>query len=173
MSAMLFGKLPAHGDFVSRGLPPPDRETLDRWLTGELAAARGELGQAFEARYDVAPPWRFAVEDGSGWIAGAIAPSIDAVGRRFPLVVAASAEAAGAGGTAIACEDAVYAAFGGGWDADRLHAALEDLDPDQILPAPLAGWWLADEGGAIIDRLDGERPSGLIRAMLAEREIAA
>ncbi|MFS0738577.1 type VI secretion system-associated protein TagF [Sphingomonas sp. 1P06PA] len=169
---MLFGKLPAHGDFVSRGILPSTRNGLDQWLAGEIADARATFATDFEARYDRAPPWRFAVEGGEGWIAGAIAPSVDAVGRRFPLLVAASADLESAAGVAAVCEDLIYAAFGDGWDADRLHAALRAVTASDQAGAPRAGWWLADEGGTIIERLDGERPSGLIRAMLAEREIA-
>lgn len=40
----LFGKLPAHGDFVARGLAAPMRKALDHWITrniGQMALPGG------------------------------------------------------------------------------------------------------------------------------------
>jgi len=82
--ARIFGKLPAHGDFVARGIGAAEREALDAWLSGEMLAARAALGGDFEERYDRAPPWRFAGPDG----AGVLVASVDGVGRRFPLYLA-------------------------------------------------------------------------------------
>ncbi len=55
----LFGKLPGHGDFVSRGVPGGLRDRLDQWLSDWLAAARAEHGAAFVAAYEAAAPWLF------------------------------------------------------------------------------------------------------------------
>ena len=52
MTAWLFGKMPAHGDFVSRGLGPTMRDRLDLWLSAEMDVARAEFGDEFEPRYD-------------------------------------------------------------------------------------------------------------------------
>lgn len=81
---MLFGKLPACGDFVMRGLLPQRQAEWDRWATSELAAAREALGAAFETAHDAAPPLAFrCAEDGGVYV---VAPSIDGVGRRFVLM---------------------------------------------------------------------------------------
>jgi type VI secretion system protein ImpM len=173
VTAALFGKLPAHGDFVSRGLDLSARDALDAWLSAEIAAAREAFGDAFAERFDVAPGWCFAFPGAAGWTAGALAPSVDMVGRRFPLIVARGvADADAAGGMALACGDAIHAALTEGWDADRLHVALAALTPPEVAPPAEAGWWLADVAGKPVERLAGERPPGLLRAMLAERETA-
>ena len=44
---ILFGKLPAHGDFVARGIDAAGRAELDDWLSASLADARAALGEAF------------------------------------------------------------------------------------------------------------------------------
>jgi type VI secretion system ImpM family protein len=125
--AILFGKLPAHGDFVARGLSDPHRSAWDTWLSTGLDTARARLGDAFEAAHDVAPPWRFVAQGGPfgpGRRAGAIAPSIDSVGRRFFIMVGVDGAPEGLG-PAIAggMEDLIYQALGDRWDADRLAAA--------------------------------------------------
>ena len=36
-SPFLFGKLPAHGDFVSRGMEAAAQQVWDGWASGEIA----------------------------------------------------------------------------------------------------------------------------------------
>ena len=55
----MIGKLPGHGDFVARGVGSGERQQIDEWLAASMAAAREELGDKFEAAFDIAPPWRF------------------------------------------------------------------------------------------------------------------
>ena len=172
MSAMLFGKLPAHGDFVARGLDPDSRDALDIWLSAEMAGARATFPSDFEQRYDHAPPWRFAVEDEAGWVCGTIAPSADQAGRRFPLLVARVADAADAvPGLAAACEQALAETFAGGWNADRLQERLLTLGAEAEEVPPRQGWWTV-HGAAEAPRLAGDRPEGLLAAMLADKEPA-
>ena len=128
MSAFLHGKLPAHGDFVSRGLAPDERDLVDGWLAASLASARDALGAGFEAAFDAAPPWRFAWRDGARWTAGALAPSADAVGRRYPILIGRRdllATDVHAGTAAL--DQLLYAAIAEGWDADRLEREAADL----------------------------------------------
>jgi type VI secretion system protein ImpM len=159
MSARLFGKLPAHGDFVARGLGAAEREALDAWLSVEMLAAREKLGADFEHRYDRAPPWRFAGPDGVGMLVA----SVDGVGRRFPLYLAL----AGAGEDAAErVEELVYRAFGERWDADTLCSEVCALDfAGGDAPARARWWTLGGEGFAPAS-LDGERPEGLLANML-------
>jgi type VI secretion system protein ImpM len=91
-AAGFYGKLPSRGDFVSRNLPPGFVRAFDAWASASLAESRRSLGGDFLQRYLLAPVWRFAfapgIAGGSGWI-GVHATSVDAVGRCFPLALAA------------------------------------------------------------------------------------
>lgn len=85
----LFGKLPAHGDFVARGLSDEAERLLDDWASREIETARTALGDDFDAAHDAAPPWGFIAGPGvlgEGWRWGAIAASVDTAGRRFVVV---------------------------------------------------------------------------------------
>ena len=151
---VLFGKLPSHGDFVSRNLDPAAREALDGWASAGLEQAREALGEAFEAAHDGAPPWRFVAGPGPlgpSWRAGALAPSIDSAGRRFLVLLAVDglepAEAAGAGeALADAMEGLIYGAFEQGMSADAVVAsAAALLERDNLVKQdqvePQERWW--------------------------------
>jgi type VI secretion system protein ImpM len=84
----LFGKLPQKRDFIAYNIAGDVLAPLETWLQSAVAASRSELGRAWEELYLVAPIWRF-------WIgadvlgpacAGALMPSVDGVGRFFPLL---------------------------------------------------------------------------------------
>lgn len=87
-----FGKLPAHGDFVGRRLPPSMRDPFDAWLQRAILASREELGAAWRPVWLSSPLWRFVLAPGlcgpQAW-SGIMTPSVDRVGRCFPLVLAA------------------------------------------------------------------------------------
>lgn len=86
-----YGKLPHVGDFVSRRLPEHFIRGWDEWLQGGLQCARDQLGPSWLEHYLVAPIYRFWIDAGllghSGW-AGVLMPSVDRVGRHFPLTIA-------------------------------------------------------------------------------------
>ena len=90
-AAGFYGKVPTRGDFVSRRLPWTFVDPWDRWLQGGLACSRDQLGDAWLEVYLTSPVWRFALTPGvcgdAGWI-GIVLPSVDRVGRYFPLTVA-------------------------------------------------------------------------------------
>jgi type VI secretion system protein ImpM len=87
-----FGKIPNLGDFASRRLPNDFVHHWDHWLQTGLAQARSDLGQAWQGIYLVAPILRFWVGPGTvgnnGAWAGLVMPSVDRVGRHFPLTLA-------------------------------------------------------------------------------------
>lgn len=152
-AAILFGKLPRHGDFVARGLEAREREAWDRWAARGLEAARAALGEDFEAAHETMPPWRFVDQADGGWRAGALAASIDSVGRRFVVVLAAeglSAGQAAADGEALAerFEGLIHRGFMETLTADDLagigSALLVGLEAGG--GAPMARWWT--EGGS-------------------------
>ncbi|KQM27594.1 hypothetical protein ASE58_04275 [Sphingomonas sp. Leaf9] len=148
MTAWVFGKLPAHGDFVARGMDAATRGALDDWLADALATARARFPGDFDARFDVAQPWRATGEG----VAGAVAASQDAVGRRFPVLLLAD----DAQLDPSACEDLLYAAITEGWDVDRLAAAGS-------APRGVVARWSSAQGNG----LDGPHPVELIVEMLA------
>ena len=86
----LYGKLPSKRDFVSLGLPRTIVEPWERWLQSGVAHARDALGTEWEDAYLTAPIWNFWVGERvlDHALQGAIVPSVDRVGRMFPLAVA-------------------------------------------------------------------------------------
>ena len=87
----VYGKLPAHGDFVHRNLPANFINLLDEWLQSFISASQEQLGEDWLDIYLTSPLWRFVfspgVIDQHQW-AGVILPSVDRVGRYFPFSVA-------------------------------------------------------------------------------------
>lgn len=168
---MLFGKLPVHGDFVARGLAATERDALDAWLATSLADARAVLDADFEASYDSAPPWRYVAQESAGLAAGALAPSVDSVGRRFPILLAcAGLEPAEAEDMAAQCEGLLYEAFENGWDADTLAEAAGRITPKATEPAaPGDRWWTFGGNDFGPAEIAGARPPSLIRKILDTR----
>ncbi|NJD06841.1 MAG: type VI secretion system-associated protein TagF [Methylococcaceae bacterium] len=87
-----YGKFPHLGDFVSRRLPRDFIDPWDRWLQTGLSVSREQLGDRWLDRYLISPIWRFALSPGlcgnAAW-AGILMPSVDRVGRYYPLTIAA------------------------------------------------------------------------------------
>jgi len=86
----VFGKLASQGDFVTRRLPPAFVQTWDTWLQEGMQALRERCGDAWLDGYLHAPVWRFALAPG---MCGVLLPSVDRVGRHFPLTLAMLTEA--------------------------------------------------------------------------------
>jgi type VI secretion system protein ImpM len=88
----LYGKVPARGDFVSRRLDAEFIGGWDAWLQGVMSESRRALGAHWLDAFLSAPVWRFVVPPGmfskAGWV-GLLLPSVDRVGRYFPLTLAA------------------------------------------------------------------------------------
>lgn len=173
----LFGKLPAHGDFVSRGLDGAGRQAWDIAASRLLDTAQSRLGPDFAEAHGQAPPWRFVSGPGAlgpDWRAGALAPSIDSAGRRFVLALgwdglplAEAHRLASVCGPAI--EALAYDAIGQALTADEVLARLGDLaesEDGEAAPAPLAedgAWWTLDISGAVaLARRGAEPPADLL-----------
>lgn len=145
-----WGKLPARGDFVGRGLPARWRSDWDGWLQRGLALAATTLeGTALRERLDAFAPWRFLALPAAGeaWC-GIIAPSRDRVGRSFPLTLAERFAAPASPHESAARLAALLDAAAGGPDA--LEAAIAALPPPsnrewqpaQAWPSqPASLWW--------------------------------
>ena len=86
----LYGKLPSHGDFLQRRVPPGFLTPWDEWLQQGLAASRATLADQWTSTCRTSPVWRFALSAsacGRAAIAGLMGPSVDRVGRFFPLTL--------------------------------------------------------------------------------------
>ena len=90
MDVGLFGKLPSHGDFLRRRISDDFTGRWDSWLQQSMAASLNEAGRDWLALYLTSPAWRFvcsphAVTQHS--LVGVMVPSVDRVGRYYPLTV--------------------------------------------------------------------------------------
>lgn len=85
----LFGKVPQKRDFMSMQMPTAVLSPFETWLQSGVAASRNELGQTWQDHYLVAPIWRFWIGKHilGTTVAGALMPSVDQVGRYFPLSI--------------------------------------------------------------------------------------
>ena len=123
-----FGKLASLGDFATRRLPQDTVRTLDGWLAQGIDASRAQLGERWLDVYLTGPLWRFAWAPGvidAQWWFGLLMPSVDNVGRYFPLVVLQSrAEPPADAGALDRLEQ---------WYAGLAHAALRTLQPGSSL----------------------------------------
>lgn len=85
-----YGKIPALGDFLSRSLPGTFVEAWDAWLRKVLAACAREGNDDWIGQYLAGPVWRFAYGPGTlgaAARAGILVPSVDSIGRCFPLTI--------------------------------------------------------------------------------------
>lgn len=164
-----YGKIPARGDFVRSGLSHAFIDPWDRWLQQGIAASQEELGEAWIAAWLEAPIWSFALAQGvcgPDAVLGLWMPSVDRVGRHFPLTLAATVPGGDArdlarsnGGFLFAVEQAGLAAVESDLTpeglARRILAAVEapqsdpGLDP-AAYPDGNALWW--SEGSPRVPR---------------------
>lgn len=135
-----YGKIPSRGDFVGSGLPPAVVDALDGWMRASLAASRDALGADWEPSWMEAPVWRFFAPVAGCALGGVWLPSIDRVGRCFPLVLATDAAAAGPAWMDGA-EALGFAAVTGDLPPDALSAGLAALAAAPC--APEDAWWTA------------------------------
>jgi type VI secretion system protein ImpM len=86
-----YGKLPALGDFLCHELPESFVGGWDAWLREGMALAAGIHGEDWQDNFLRFPVWRFLRRPPGNeehvW-AGLLVPSVDRVGRLFPLTVA-------------------------------------------------------------------------------------
>lgn len=127
-----YGKIPSLGDFVSRRLPASFIDIWDTWLQKAMATSREQLGEHWLDLYLTSPIWRFILmPDACGnakvWT-GILMPSVDKVGRHFPLTIATEIEPYP--GTVLSILSAQE------WYAALEHVALASLDsnvsPDDL-----------------------------------------
>jgi type VI secretion system protein ImpM len=148
----LFGKLPSHRDFVHRRLARAFLDPWDGWLQGAVRRSREQYGDDWLEVYLTSPLWRFALAPGVcgdlPW-AGVLMPSVDGVGRYFPLTLACPLAAgcnplaamADADAWFVALEDLALSALEDGFDLESFDARLLALGtpPVDAVAADLGG----------------------------------
>jgi type VI secretion system protein ImpM len=185
--AFLFGKLPAHGDFVSRGLAADQVAAWDAWASSALDTLRGASPE-FELAHQSAPAWRFVAGPsplGPQWRVGALAPSVDSAGRRFVAVVGweCGPAAASVCGLAFAerAEHGLYRALGERLAADEVVALLDEVretmseplsiaDTLAAAPSGAGAWWVAEAG--LQPRLGARPGPDLLSVAFSEGPVA-
>jgi len=86
-----YGKIPALGDFLSRNLPAAFVEAWDGWLRRVMGTCARNGDDGWSDLYLAGPIWRFLLSPGvvgETGRAGVLVPSIDRIGRCFPLTIA-------------------------------------------------------------------------------------
>ena len=84
------GKIPAHGDFVSRNLPDEFLTPWNQWTQTVIGASQEQLENLWLETYLTSPIWRFAASPGAccaNGFCGIMIPSVDKVGRYFPFTM--------------------------------------------------------------------------------------
>jgi type VI secretion system protein ImpM len=182
-----YGKLPTLGDFASRRLDADFIERWDVWLGEGLAAQRETLGEEWLDAYLRSPSWRFVLMPGvlspaqKHAMAGVLMPSVDRVGRYFPLTVAtpvptpprSTAEVELLLGWLHRLEDVAIDALQDDWTIEQLDEALEKMPP-VIDAAAATPDHLADTLSALLAAL--RSPAGgfvPIEAVKSRAELAA
>lgn len=180
------GKVPSVGDFIARGVPSAERDRFETFLNAGLRDIAHDPG--FAEAWTVMPIWRFAARPGAitgAMCLGIVLPSVDRVGRRFPLaVLALAAPGVDADPDALLTAAAPFLAEA---EAAALRALAPSSPPDAAfaalmqrrdLPAPAPG---VAGGAACVWETDGGRtgaparlpspgappPAATLRAMLA------
>lgn len=108
MQVGVYGKLPSHGDFLKRRVSDAFVDVWDAWLRECITASRAALGGRWLDLYLTSPAWRFACAAGAcgpASVIGVVAPSVDQVGRYFPLTVVAELPATASIITAAAASE--------------------------------------------------------------------
>ncbi len=85
-----FGKIPLTGDFIHRRMNSVFMNRWDEWLKINILHSQNKLGERWLPNYSQSPMWRFCIAPGifdDKAYTGIMIPSVDSVGRYFPLTV--------------------------------------------------------------------------------------
>jgi type VI secretion system protein ImpM len=130
-----FGKLLSHGDFISRRVPPELLGPWEAWLDAGLEQSRQFFGDKWLETYLSSPIWCFCASAGCCGdrpFSGLLMPSLDRLGRYYPLSILAPLGArdlpfeiaAGAAGWFDRIEALALSCLGDGFDFLAFDAAL-------------------------------------------------
>ena len=161
MQVGFYGKLPSHGDFLRRRVSDAFVDAWDAWLRESLAASREALGPRWLDLYLTSPAWRFACAAGAcgpAPVIGLVAPSVDQVGRYFPVAVVSELPAHFSLVTAAAsprffdsAERLVIEALASEWvDFDRFDRGVVALEQELAATISAAGLALDPTASAVV-----------------------
>lgn len=137
-----YGKLPSLGDFASRRLDANFIEAWDAWLAQGLDGWQASAPDSWLDRYLAGPSWRFLLMPGAlpgpcgetAWT-GVLMPSVDRVGRYFPLTLAQPLALLPADGEQVGAllgwlqqlDDLAVDALHEDWSIEQIEAALQRI----------------------------------------------
>jgi len=166
--------LPSLGDFASRRLDASFIEPWDSWLAAGLLALREAQPEGWLEGYLGSPSWRFLLMPGAmpgaagaqAW-AGVLMPSVDRVGRYFPLTLVqplhggpgSTQEMAGLWQWLARLDELARDALFEDWTADRLEQelarmalpTLSPLEGPAVAVAVAAGAGTAAAPGSVVE----------------------
>ena len=166
----LYGKLPGYGDFLTRNLSSDFVEPWDDWLQFYVSATREQIGENWLDTYLTSPIWRFVMSSGviddRNW-SGIMMPSVDRVGRYFPVSLVMPFDAHYSPVNYILRQTHWYdevetlclTALEENIDVDELVVACDQVEL-KINDAYLATTQMGDVGAFVIG-LPGEQENGL------------
>jgi len=174
-----YGKLPTLGDFASRRLEGSFIEPWDLWLGEGLAAQREILGPGWLDAYLGSPVWRFVLMPGvlageAAPLAGVLMPSVDKVGRYFPLTLVtqlgmlprSSADIEMLLGWLQRLEDVAVDALHDDWTIEDLDEVLEKL------PLPIERGEASPAAASLAEALAGSGSFVDISTLSSRAELA-
>lgn len=139
-----YGKLPSLGDFASRRLDPDFIDAWDAWLAQGLVDWQTRAPNSWLELYLAGPSWRFVLMPGvlpspcrdNAWT-GVLMPSVDRVGRYFPLTLVQPLAQLPVDGAQTASllawlqqlDDLAVDALHDDWSIDQLENELQRLGP--------------------------------------------
>ncbi len=154
-----FGKVTSHGDFVGRRLAASFQQGWDGWLQAGMQHSKQALAERWAPTYLSSPIWRFALARGvcgeNAWV-GLMMPSVDRVGRHFPLTLAACIDGQE---SLLDCaslhdewfqdlEELALSSLAEGFSLDDFDAALCNLGPPDTAGATVIA--VPTEAGTVI-----------------------
>jgi type VI secretion system protein ImpM len=143
MRCGLFGKLSAKRDFIALSTPRSFLEVWEPWVQSCMSASQHQLGPDWKSAYLTAPLWRFwlGAELSGATALGVFMPSVDGIGRYYPLTLLAMAEPSfsmpppdlSAQDTWFSlAEDFLLSTLDRAKSFEEIAAALEAFSPPQI-----------------------------------------
>lgn len=179
MRCGLFGKLPSKRDFIAVATPRTFLSVWEPWIQSAIAASRALLATGWQEAFLTAPIWRYwlGADLCGATVMGAVMPSIDGIGRYFPLTLLAIPEA----GEAIAppeidaqepwfatVEDFLFTTLDQGRSFEEVTGALAQLSSPITYSGSLApGVEILPQGAARV-RVESTFSDAFARARLAD-----
>jgi type VI secretion system protein ImpM len=143
MPCGLYGKIPAKRDYIALHSPRQFLNVWEPWIQSAVAASHQSLTTEWQNAFLTAPIWRFwwGADLCGSTVAGAMMPSLDGLGRYFPLTVFSCAEDRSAIAPPeidahdewyAAAEEFLLATLGHDISFEEITDALERLEPPRV-----------------------------------------